>query len=174
MKRDNMGMTQLKHFFQALDIHGITEQAIKYLIPMTLMRSKMYKIFKKPQLPFNTCKKQFLMIAKFAVACCVSLPAVAESIRLEKTEQAASLHQAGVDMVVYYIDMKEYFDVVATFNDGTKPYLPAQLRMSMNEGDGVTFTVPGRPDVAFLFARSGNVIEVHHRNTEQPAVVASH
>lgn len=134
----------------------------------------MYKLFKTMQLPINTCKKQSIMIAKFAVACCVALPAVADSIRLEKAEQAASLHQAGVDMVVYYIDMDEHFDVVATFNDGTKSYLPARLRMSMNEGDGVTFTVPGRPEISFRFERSGNVVEVRNRNTELPAVIASH
>ena len=133
----------------------------------------MYKILKKTQLPINTHKKQFLMIAKFAVACCAALPAVADSIRLEKNEQAASLHQAGVDMVVYYTDMGEHFDVVATFNDGTKSYLPARLRMSMNEGDGVTFVVPGRPEISFRFERSGNVVEVSNQKTKRPAVVAS-
>ncbi|MEV8467670.1 hypothetical protein AB0T83_12865 [Fluviibacterium sp. DFM31] len=114
---------------------------------------------------------QLPKIAGLALACCVALPAAAESIRLEKAAQAASIHQGGVDLVAYYIDMNAHLDVVATFVDGTDDDLPARLRLGLRDGDVVTFTVPNRPDVAFRITRTGALVEVQDAAEKLSAVV---
>ena len=86
--------------------------------------------------------------------------ASADQIELTKAMQAASLHEGGVDMVVYYLEQPDHFEVVATYAPKREPYEPARLRMGLVDGDDVSFGLPGEPQVIYGFARMGDTVTV--------------
>lgn len=86
--------------------------------------------------------------------------AAADQITLTKAMQAASLHEGGVDMVVYYLEEADHFQVVATYAPKREPFEPARMRMGLTDGDSVRFGVPGEPQVIYSFARAGDAITV--------------
>ena len=104
-----------------------------------------------------------IAITAFAAA------ASADSIRLIRPSQAASLNGAGVGMTVYYLGDSHYLEVVAAFGERKSVKPASQLRMSIADGDDIKFIIPGRPDVSFEFARTGSLIEVR----SNPADVGS-
>lgn len=94
------------------------------------------------------------------------LPAAAQAdqIALTAPMQAASLHEGGIDMVVYYLPRAGHFEVVATYVTGTAPgtgpAAPRRLRMGLAEGDATRFSLPGQAQVTYSFARHGDRVEV--------------
>lgn len=84
----------------------------------------------------------------------------ADAIRLESAHAAASLHDGGVDMVVYYREHPDHFEVVATYMPHVGPYDPHRLRMGLSDGDAVSFGLPGYISTLYRFSRSGNVVAV--------------
>jgi hypothetical protein len=103
-------------------------------------------------------KLRVIVIAAATMA--FTTAASAESIRLIRSSQAASLNSGGVGMTVYYLGDSNLLEVVATFGDLKSAKPASQLRMSLADGDDIEFIIPGRPDVSFQFARSGSLIEV--------------
>lgn len=103
-------------------------------------------------------KLEIITIVAAATAYATAAPA--DSIQLAKPSQAASLHEDGVYMTVYYLDHAGPLEVVATFSDEGSARPPSQLRMSLIDGDDLGFTVPDRPDVTFRFTREGQRIDV--------------
>lgn len=87
--------------------------------------------------------------------------AAADQITLTKAMQAASLHEGGVDMVVYFLEETDHFQVVATYAPNKQePFEPARMRMGLTDGDSVRFGLPGEPQVIYSFARTGDVVTV--------------
>ena len=86
--------------------------------------------------------------------------ATADQITLTKAMQAASLHEGGIDMVVYYLEEADHYQVVATYAPKSDTFEPARMRMGLTDGDAVRFGVPGEPQVIYSFARAGRTITV--------------
>lgn len=86
--------------------------------------------------------------------------AFADQIELTKEMQGASLHEGGVDMVVYYLEEPDHFQVVATYAPKNEPFDPGRLRMGLRDGDSVRFGVPGQHQVIYSFARTGDTVTV--------------
>lgn len=99
----------------------------------------------------------------FAAAAALALfaqGATAEEIALEAPMAGASLHTGGIDMVVYYMDRSDHFEVVATYALSDAPSEPARLRMGLADGDSARFGLPGEPHVRYEFSRSGATVRV--------------
>lgn len=96
-------------------------------------------------------------------------PAAADSIRLETPMAAASLHDGGVDMVVYYLERGGDLHVVATYAAQRAPDAPARLRLDLTEGGHMSFQLPG---VMYSFARAGTSIAVEATPTDANGHVA--
>ena len=84
----------------------------------------------------------------------------AGEIELSKPIQGASLHDGGIDMVVYYTDHSTHFEVVATYVENDHPDHPSRLRMRMQDGDDVTFSLSGLTETRYAFARNGEIVRV--------------
>jgi len=96
-----------------------------------------------------------------ALAFCLAAGAAsADQIELSSAMQAASLHEGGIDMVVYYLEEGDRFDVVATYAANREPFGPARLRMGLADGDSLRFGLPGERQVIYGFARSGATLRV--------------
>lgn len=117
-----------------------------------------------PRFPLTTLAAGVLALA--------ALPAAADEIRLDVPLAAASLHDGGVDMVVYYLEHADHFEVVATYVAQQAPDAPARLHMGLVEGDRVSFGLPGLPGMTYSFSRTGAVIAVEATPADTSAHVA--
>ena len=88
----------------------------------------------------------------------IAAAAAAGEITLEREIQAGSLHDGGVDMVVYYVDQHDHFEVVATYVSDTTQ--PARIRMGLMDGDATTFGLPGFAGRTYSFSRTGDIVRV--------------
>jgi len=98
------------------------------------------------------------IIALASILSAAAFSAQAEMISLESPMQAASLHEGGVDMVVYYLDEEDHFQLVANYLDGTDPASPSRIRMGLVDGDRTSFSLPGIPQVIYSFERIGSSV----------------
>ncbi len=102
-----------------------------------------------------------LSLAALTGAFCGNMPeARADSISLDTPMAAASLHEGHVDMVVYFLDRSDHFEVVATFAARDSAYDPARLRMRLAEGDAVSFALPGHIETQYSFSRLTDVVTI--------------
>lgn len=105
--------------------------------------------------------KNFSIAIATAAAIFTAGLAHAAKVEVNQEIQGASLHEDGVDMVVYYTHAAENaFEVVATYvedGDATKPY---RMRMALKDGDRVTFALPGRMTISYTFARNGKTVSM--------------
>jgi hypothetical protein len=109
---------------------------------------------------------RFASMLTVAASLTVATFAEAGEIALSQPIQAASLHDKGVDMVVYYTDETSHFEVVATYV--TAPAAePRRMRMGLTDGDSVRFALPGQPSTVYTFARAEETVTV----TSEPASV---
>lgn len=102
-----------------------------------------------------------LRLAMTAAALFAATHVFAGEIKLNTAMEAASLHEAGVDMVVYYMDADTHFEVVATYVEPTAKDEPLRMRMGLNDGDQVTFSLPEHPATNYTFARTGATVSVN-------------
>lgn len=87
--------------------------------------------------------------------------ALADAIALDGPMKGASLHEAGVDMNVYYTEiMNGAFEVVATYAARETPAETGRLVMALNEGDAVRFGLPGHKNALYSFERKGEIVVV--------------
>lgn len=107
-----------------------------------------------------------------AAAILVGSFAQAGEIELTKPIAAASLHEPGVDMVVYYTEAANGYDVVATYIETQEPAQPYRMIMTLNDGDNVTFHLPGYKDTNYTFVRSGETVRVTSETTTDFAQLA--
>ncbi|MEO0995010.1 MAG: hypothetical protein AAFX62_14530 [Pseudomonadota bacterium] len=111
------------------------------------------------------------LFAAFAISL-VAGSAHAGEIALERELQGASLHDGGIDMVVYYLDREDHLEVVATYATAEVPEAPARLRMGLMDGDEVSFALPGERHVQYSFARDGQTVRVEARATNREVAQA--
>lgn len=84
----------------------------------------------------------------------------ADEVRLISPDAGASLSEAGVDMSVYWSEVTDGMQVVATYTaSGT--YDPARIVMVLADGDAVSFGLPGQSQVYYGFARDGDELQVN-------------
>lgn len=98
-------------------------------------------------------------LATVAILAASAQTVFAETITLNTPMEAASLHTGGIDMVVYYLDNDEHFEVVASYLDDTSAQ-PTRFQMALSNGDAVNFGLPGQTDVSYGFARNGDAVTV--------------
>lgn len=103
-------------------------------------------------------KRAFASIA--LAAGLITAPAIAAEIELTKEIQGASIHETGVDMVVYYTKDGERLEVVATYVEDGDAANPNRMRMGLMDGDNVTFALPGRMETNYTFSRAGQTVRV--------------
>jgi hypothetical protein len=97
-----------------------------------------------------------------AIAAVFAAPAFAEDFVLNGPVKGMSLHEGRADLTAYYVPAEEagLVEVTATYavRDGSGE--PRRLVLRMRDGDGVSFKLPGIPDVTYSFARAGDDVTV--------------
>jgi len=72
----------------------------------------------------------------------------------------------GIDMSVYtQATDGSALELTAIYTPRISAYAPAHLRMALNEGDAVSFGLPGAPGVTYSFARSAQGVTVRADET---------
>ncbi len=99
-----------------------------------------------------------------------ALSAHADQITLTSPLAGASLHAGDVDMSVYWTDVETGYEVVATYLEADA-VTPAQMTLVLVDGDAVTFSLPGRLDHSYKFARTGAAVTV--KTLDNTALFAS-
>lgn len=103
---------------------------------------------------------RFIISTAVAAAIFSAAPAHAAEIELSREIQGASIHENGVDMVVYYTRAGELLEVVATYVEDDDARNPSRIRMGMADGDKVKFALPGRRGLNYAFSRTGDAVRV--------------
>jgi hypothetical protein len=91
--------------------------------------------------------------------------AQAETIEMTRPVQAAVLHDGAIDLVVYYVDRGDHFEVVATYTAKAGPFDLQRLRMGLADGDSTQFSLPGHLDTVYSFERDGGTVHVRAEPT---------
>ncbi len=86
--------------------------------------------------------------------------ALADAVTLTAPDASATLHEDKIDMNVYWTERAEGYELVATYLTGLTNEAPARLVMLLEDGDNVTFGLPGAPGYHFSFIRAGDAVSV--------------
>lgn len=86
--------------------------------------------------------------------------AQADVITLDTPMAGASLHDGIVDMAVYWTQDGSAQKVVATYAPKNAQAETGRLLMHLEDGDRVTFGLPGHAGVVYGFSREGDVLRV--------------
>lgn len=85
--------------------------------------------------------------------------ALAESATMTKPIQAGSLHDGPLDMVAYWMPVEDDgYELTATFIGRMPGDRPMRIVMRLEDGDDVTFAMPGYRSALYRFARDGAVV----------------
>ena len=88
-------------------------------------------------------------------------PAQAEEVTISQALAAGSLHDGALDMVAYWLDGPDgALELTATFRDRATDDEPMRIVMPMQNGDALSFGMPGYPASLYSFARSGKKISI--------------
>ena len=88
-------------------------------------------------------------------------PAQAEEVTISQALAAGSLHEGALDMVAYWLDGPDgALELTATFRDRATDDEPMRIVMPMQNGDALSFGMPGYEDSLYSFARSGKRISI--------------
>ena len=88
-------------------------------------------------------------------------PAQAEEVTISQALAAGSLHDGALDMVAYWLDGPDgALELTATFRDRATDDEPMRIVMPMQNGDALSFGMPGYEDSLYSFARSGQQITI--------------
>ena len=88
-------------------------------------------------------------------------PAQAEEVTISQALAAGSLHEGALDMVAYWLDGPDgALELTATFRDRATDDEPMRIVMPMQNGDALSFGMPGYPASLYSFARSGQEITI--------------
>ena len=88
-------------------------------------------------------------------------PAQAEEVTISQALAAGSLHDGALDMVAYWLDGPDgALELTATFRDRATDDEPMRIVMPMQNGDALSFGMPGYPASLYSFARSGQEIRI--------------
>lgn len=103
---------------------------------------------------------RFIISIAAAAAIFSTTPVHAAEIELSREIQGASIHEDGVDMVVYYTRAGDLLQVVATYVAEDDARSPSRIRMGMADGDRVKLALPGRKGLHYAFSRTGDSVRV--------------
>ncbi|MGP6085787.1 hypothetical protein [Antarctobacter jejuensis] len=95
-----------------------------------------------------------------ALIAATSGAALADDVTVTTTQSGASLREGAVDMNVYLVEEAGDYRVVASYVTGPKNKEPARLVMDLQDGQTVTYGLPGAPGYHFTFTRAGDAISV--------------
>ena len=88
-------------------------------------------------------------------------PAQAEEVTISQALAAGSLHEGALDMVAYWVEVPDgALELTATFRDRATDDEPMRIVMPMQNGDALSFGMPGYQDSLYSFARSGKKITI--------------
>jgi len=114
--------------------------------------------------------KTFMLAAMLGVV--LSAPAYAEEVTLSKAMGAGSLHEGPLDMVAYWVDGPEgSLELTATFRDRETEDEPMRVVMPLQDGDALSFGMPGYRGTLYSVARTGRTISMSVETV--PALVAA-
>ena len=103
--------------------------------------------------------KTFALAAVFGAA--LIAPAHAEEDTISKAMAAGSLHEGPLDMVAYWLDGPDgALELTATFRDRATEDEPMRIVMPMQDGDALSFGMPGYRGPLYSFARTGREISM--------------
>lgn len=87
--------------------------------------------------------------------------AAAEEAVISAPLQAGSLHEGPLDMVAYYRPLgDDGLELTATFRARTAEDEPMRVMMRLEDGDDVSFGMPGYRGSLYRFARSEQTISM--------------
>lgn len=108
----------------------------------------------------------------------LAAPALAEQMIMTRAIEAASLHEGPLDMVAYYVPTEGgALKVTATFaayepQPETAYPEPMRIVMALDDGDDVSFAMPGYPQALYRFTRAAEAVTVSVRRVD-PVVAPS-
>jgi hypothetical protein len=84
-----------------------------------------------------------------------------EAVTISRALAAGSLHDGPLDMVAYWLDGEDgALELTATFRDRATDDEPMRIVMPMQDGDALSFGMPGYRGVLYSFARTGREISI--------------
>ncbi len=95
----------------------------------------------------------------------------AGEISLTAPMQGATLHEAGLDMSVYFTEASGGYEVVATYVSANAT--PNRIRMLLTDGDNVSFSLPGHNNVVYNFNRNQTKVGVTAEQVQQYATLTN-
>lgn len=101
-----------------------------------------------------------LAFATFAAAAAAALPAAAGEIRTATPLEATSVVTDNLHMVAYFVPAAgDLYEVTATWVDA-EGGAPQRLVLSLDDGEQVSFALPGHEETLFTFAREIDALAV--------------
>ena len=96
----------------------------------------------------------------------------AEEVTISHALAAGSLHEGALDMVAYWLDGPDgALELTATFRDRETDDEPMRIVMPLQDGDALSFGMPGYEASLYSFARSGQEITISVE--VMPAIMAT-
>lgn len=86
-----------------------------------------------------------------AAAFALANPSFADEITLTTEMEGKTLHGWGVDMSVYFTNVPDGYELVATYVTKSNA-APTRLKMLMTAGDDVKFALPDQPRYTYRFS----------------------
>jgi opacity protein-like surface antigen len=87
--------------------------------------------------------------------------AQAEEVTISHALAAGSLHEGALDMVAYWLDGPDgALELTATFRDRTTDDEPMRVVMPLQDGDALSFGMPGYPSLLYTFARAQSDVTI--------------
>jgi hypothetical protein len=87
--------------------------------------------------------------------------AQAEEVTISHALAAGSLHEGALDMVAYWLEGPDgALELTATFRDRTTDDEPMRVVMPLQDGDALSFGMPGYPSLLYTFARAQSDVTI--------------
>lgn len=100
-------------------------------------------------------------VAALATAAMHGMTVKADRITLDAPTSGATLRQGGVAMSVYFMALDDgAYEIVAIYAAEAEPGSRHRLTMALNDGDSVSFALPGHPGALYRFERRGDMVTV--------------
>lgn len=95
-----------------------------------------------------------------ALLAATSGAALADDVTVTTSHSDATLREGAVDMNVYLVEHAGDYRVVASYLAGPGSRIPARLVLQLQDGETVTYGLPGAPGYHFTFTRVGDAVSV--------------
>lgn len=101
-----------------------------------------------------------LRSALVAALAAIALPLPAEEVRLVRPVEAATLATGSVVFNAYFVSLPDDgVEVTAFWREGAQAD-STRLTIRLDEGDAVSFSLPGHPETRFTLARDLDAVTV--------------